>query len=201
MWSHREGYDWEIGQQQSLILAECKLRMEISDNLKSCQVAKEGNIFTVWFLLSPWYEWVAVSSVTQSCPAIWDPMDCSTIGLPVYHQLLEITQTHVHWVDDAIPPSHPLLSPSPPAFNLSQHQSFQMNQFFASGSQSTGVSASASVLPMNSQDWFPLGWTGWISLLSKGLHSSKASVLIVLSFLYSPTFTSIHDYWKNRSFD
>ena len=63
------------------------------------------------------------SSVTQSCPTLCDPMDCSTPGLPVHHQLLEFTQTHVHWVSDAIQPSHPLLSPFPPALNVSQHQS------------------------------------------------------------------------------
>ena len=62
------------------------------------------------------------SSVTQSCMTLCDPMDCSTPGLPVHHQLPEFTQTHVHWVGDAIQPSHPLSSPSPPAFNLSQHQ-------------------------------------------------------------------------------
>jgi len=62
------------------------------------------------------------SSVTQSCPTLCDPTDCSTPGLPVHHQLPEPTQTHVHWVGDAIQPSHPLLSPSPPTFNLSQHQ-------------------------------------------------------------------------------
>ena len=62
------------------------------------------------------------SSVAQSCPTLCDPMDCSTPGLPVYHQLLEPTQTHVHWVGDAIQPSHPLSSPSPPTLNLSQHQ-------------------------------------------------------------------------------
>ena len=62
------------------------------------------------------------SSVTQSGPTLWDPMDCSTPGLTVYHHLLEFTQTHVHWVSDAIQPSHPLSSPSPPTFNLSQHQ-------------------------------------------------------------------------------
>ena len=62
------------------------------------------------------------SSVAQSCPTLCDPMDCSTPGLPVHHQLLELAQTHVHWVGVAIQPSHPLLSPSPPAFNLSQHQ-------------------------------------------------------------------------------
>ena len=63
---------------------------------------------------------VQFSSVAQSCPS--NPMDCSTPGLPVHHQLPELTQTHVHWVGDAIQPSHPLLSPSPPAYNLSQHQ-------------------------------------------------------------------------------
>ena len=63
------------------------------------------------------------SSVTQSCPTLCDPMNCSTPGLPVHHQLPEFTQTHVHWVSDAIQPSHTLSSPSPPALNLSQHQS------------------------------------------------------------------------------
>ena len=64
----------------------------------------------------------SISSVIQSCLTLCDPMDCSTPGFPVHHQLLEFTETHVHRIDDAIPPSHPLSSPSPPAFNLSQHQ-------------------------------------------------------------------------------
>ena len=139
----------------------------------------------------------SVSQFTQSCPTLCDPMDCS---MPVHHQLPELTQTHIHLVSDAIQPSHPLSSPSPPAFNLSQHQSFPVSQLFISGGQSIG--ASASVLPMNIQDWFPLGLTGLISLKSKGLfksllqhHSSKVSVL------YSPSRTSIHDYWRNHSFD
>ena len=85
--------------------------------------------------------------------------------------------------------------------------SFQMSQLFASGGQSTGVSASASVLPMNIQDWFPLGWTGWISLQSKDSQESsptpqfKSINSLVLSFIYSPTLISIHDYWKNHGFD
>ena len=66
--------------------------------------------------------WSGFSSVAQSCPTLCDPMGCSTPGLPVHHQLLEFTQTHVHWIGDAIQPSHPLLSPSPPALNVSQHQ-------------------------------------------------------------------------------
>ena len=85
--------------------------------------------------------------------------------------------------------------------------SFQMSQFFTSGGQSIGVSVSASVLPMNIQDWFPLGWTGLISLQSKGLSRVFSNTTIqkhnslVLSFLFSPTLTSIRDYWKNHSFD
>ena len=87
-------------------------------------------------------------------------------GFPVYHQLPEYTQTHVHCVSDAI---QPLSSPSPPALDLSQHQSFQMSQLFAWGGQSNGIAALTSVLPMNTQDWSTLGWTGRISLQSKGL--------------------------------
>ena len=108
------------------------------------------------------------SSVAQSCPTLCDPMNCSQPGLPVHHQLLEFTQTHVHWVSDAIPPSH-LRSPTSPVLSLSQHQSLPMSQLFTSGGQSIGVSALTSVLPMNTQDWSPLVWTGWISLQSKGL--------------------------------
>ena len=103
------------------------------------------------------------SSVAEVCPTLCHPMDNSTPGLPVHHQLPESTQTQVHWIGDAIQPSHPLSSPSLPAVNLSPASgSFQMSQFFASGGWSIGVSASASVLPMNIQDWFPLRWTGWI---------------------------------------
>ena len=111
------------------------------------------------------------SSVTQSCPTLCDPMNRSTPSLPVHQQLLESTQTHVHWVGDAIQPSHPLLSPSPPALNLSQHQGlFQwVSSLHQVAKVLTGVSASTSVLPVNTQDWSPLGWTGWISLQSKGL--------------------------------
>ena len=96
---------------------------------------------------------VQFSSVTQSCPTLWDPMNHCTPGLPVHHQLPEFTQTHVHQVGDAIQPSHPLSSSSPPAPNPSQHQgSFPMSQLFTWGGQSIGVSASASVLPMNTQE-------------------------------------------------
>ena len=101
-------------------------------------------------------------------------MYCSMSGLPVYHQLPEFTQTQVHGVD-AIQPSHPLSSLCLQSFPESG--SFQMSQFFTSGGQSIGVSASASVLPMNTQNW-SLGWTCWISLLSKGLSRVFSSTTV-----------------------
>ena len=105
---------------------------------------------------------------------------------------------------------HPTISSSvvpsscPQSFPASG--SFQMSQLFASGGQSIGVSASTSVLPMNTQDW-PLGWTGWISLLSKGLSRVFSNTTVQkhqffgTQLFYSPTLTSIHDYWKNHSLD
>ena len=119
-------------------------------------------------------------------------MDCSMPGLPVYHQLLEFTQTHIHCLGHAIQPPHPLLSPS--AFNRSQHQGlFQWVGSLHQVAKVLEVQLQPSVLPMNIQDW-SLGWTGWISLQSKGLtvksllqhHCSKASIWHS-SFLYSPT--------------
>ena len=99
---------------------------------------------------------------------------------------------------------HPILLPPSifPSIRV-----FLMSQFFASGGQSIRVSASASVLPMNIQDWFPLGWTGWISLQSKGLSRVFSNTAVqsinslALNFLSSPTLTSIHDYWKNHGLD
>ena len=111
------------------------------------------------------------SSVAQSCLTLCDPMDCRTSGLPVHHQLPEFIQTHVHWVGDAIQPSHPVIPSSSCLQSFPASGSFPMSQFFTSGGQSIGVSASALVLPMNIQDWPPLGWTGWIFLQSKGLSS------------------------------
>ena len=127
-----------------------------------------NSTITLWVkipLLSPLkYTMDAMDSVqfisfTQLCLTLWDPMNC----FPVHHQLPELAQTQVHRVGDAIQPSHPLLSPSPPAFNHSQHQG--LFQWVSSSHQVAKV----SVLPMNIQDWFPLAWTCWISLQSKGL--------------------------------
>ena len=95
-------------------------------------------------------------------------------------------------------------SPSPQSLPASE--SFPMSQLFAWGGQSIGISASASVLPKNTQDWSPLGWTGWISLQSKGLSRVFSNTTVqstnysALSLLHSPTLTSIHDHWKNHSF-
>ena len=113
---------------------------------------------------------IQFSSVAQLCPLLCHPMDCSMPGFSVHHQLPELTQTHVHRVSDTIQTPHALLSPSPSAFSLSKHQGlFPMSHFFTSGGQNIGASAVASVLPMNIQDQFPLGWTGWTSLQFKGL--------------------------------
>ena len=107
---------------------------------------------------------------------------------------------------------HPTISSSVVPFSsrlesFQESESFQMRQLSSSGGQSFGVSASTLAFPMNIQDWFPIRWNGWISLQSKGLSRSsptphfKGINSFVLSFLYSPTLTSIHDYWKNHSLD
>ena len=150
---------------------------------------------------------IQFSSVAQSCLTLCDPMNHSMPDLPVHHQLPELTQTHVHWVSDAIQPSHPLLSPSPPAPNPSQHQglfqsvnsshevakvlefqlqhhSFQRNP--RADLQNGMVGSPCS--PRDSQESSPTSQF-------KSINSSA------LSLLHSPTLTSIHDYWKNHSLD
>ena len=148
------------------------------------------------------------SSVAQSCPTLGNPTDCSTPSFPVPHQLLDLAQTHVHQVGDAIQPSHPLTSPSPPNFNLSLHQGlFQ------------GVSSSQQVakgleLQLQHQSF---KWTFRTDFLEDWLAGSPCSPRnsqessptpqfksinsSALSFLYSPALTSIYDYWKSQSFD
>ena len=135
-------------------------------------------------------------------------------GFPVQHQLpwvcsnsCTLSPTHVHWVSDAIQPSHPVDPFSSHLQSSPASGSFPTSQFFSSGGQSIGVSASASVLPMNIQDWFPLGWSGWISLQSKRLTRVFSNTTVqkhhslVLSFFYGPTLTFTHDHWKNHSLD
>ena len=153
-------------------------------------------------------ELVHFSSVAQSCPTLCDPMACSTPGFPVHHQLPELTQTHVHWVGNAIPPSHPLSFPSPPAFILSQDQS--LFQWASSLHQVAKVLA----LQLQHQSF---QWTFRTDFLYDGLvgfpyrprDSQQSSTTpqfksinsSVLSFLHSPTRTSIHDHRKNHSLD
>ena len=110
----------------------------------------------------PYQELVQVSSVAQSCPTLCDSMNSSMPGLPVHHQLPESTQSHVHWVIDAIQPSHPLQSPSP-ALNLSQHQGlFKWVSSSHLVAKVLGVWASISVFPMNTQDLFRMDWYYYI---------------------------------------
>ena len=138
------------------------------------------------------------SSVIQSCPNLCSPMDCSTPGFPVHHQLPQFTQTHVHWVGVANQSSHPFSPTSPPAFNLSQHQGLF---------QWVNSSASASIFPVNIQDWFSLGLTGWTSLQSKELSTVFSNTTFqnheyfgAQPSLWSNTHMQ-HGYWKNHSFD
>ena len=142
----------------------------------------------------------------QSLSCVWlcNPMKHSTLGLPVHHQLPESTQTHVHWVGDAVQPSHPLSSPSPPTLNLSQNQGL-----FKSVSSSHQVAKGLEFQLQHPS----FQWIFWTDLLWDGLVGSPCSPRdsqessptpqfksinsSVLSSLYSPTLISIHDYWKN----
>ena len=140
-------------------------------------------------------------SVTKSRPTLCDSMHCSRDRLLCLLLSPGACSNSSHWVGDAIQPSHPLTSPSPTAFNLSQHQG--LFKWISSSHQVAEVlEFRFSISPwMNIQDWFPLGWTGWISLQSKGLGESSPtpwfkSINSVLSFRHSPTLTSIYDYWE-----
>ena len=130
-------------------------------------------------------------SVAKLYPSLWDTMNCSKPGFPVLHHLPELAQTHVHWVSDAKQPSHPLSPPSLSALSLSQHQGlFQRIVFFSAGGQS--IKASAPVLLMNIQGWFPLGLTELISLLSKRLSRVFSRNTVRKHYLFStqPSFWS-----------
>ena len=151
---------------------------------------------------------VQFSSVAQSCPTLCDPMNCSIPGLPVHHQLLEFTQTHVHQVSDAIQSSHPLSSPSSHAPNPSQHQSLFQWKSTLRMRWPKYWSFSFSISPSNEHPGLTSFRMDWLALLAvqetlKSLlqhHSSKASILWYSAF-FSPTLTSIHDHWKNHSLD
>ena len=147
------------------------------------------------------------SSVAQSYPTLCNTMDCSMPGLPLHHQLPEFSQTcPLSWW------CHPTISSSVVPFpsclqSFPAPGSFPVRQFFTSGGQNIGVSASTSVLPMNTQDWSPLGWAVGSPCSPRDSQESsptpqfKSINSLVLSFLYSPTLTSIHDHWKSHSLD
>ena len=121
------------------------------------------------------YCWGYNCSIAQSCLTLCDPMDCSTPGFLVLHYLPEFAQMHVHWVGEAIQAFHPLSSASPPALSFfPASRTFPVSWLSALFGQSIG--ASASVLPMNIQGWFPFRLTGLISLLSKGLSKSSSTM-------------------------
>ena len=151
---------------------------------------------------------MSFSSVTQLCSIPCNPMNCGTPGLSVHHQVLEFTQTHVHWVGDAIQPSHPLLSLFPPTFNFPSVRLLS-NESVLHIRWPKYWSFSFNISPLNE-------YSGLISFRIEGLnllaiqetlnshfqhHSSKALILLHSAFFYSPTLTSIHDYWKNHSSD
>ena len=148
---------------------------------------------------------MSVSSVSQSCPTLCDPINCSTSGLPVHHQLPEFTQSHVHWVGDAIQPSHLLSSPSPPPSTFPSIRVFSNESTFHmrwpkywSFSFSISPSSEYSGLISFTMDWFDL-----LAVLgtqeSSPTPQFKSISSSVLSFLCSPILTFTHDYWKTTA--
>ena len=141
----------------------------------------------------------------QSLSHVWLFVTPWMPGIPVLHRLLKIVQIHVHWVGDAIWPSHPLSSPSPPAFNLSQHQGL----FHWVSSLHQVGSSSVSISPFNEYSGLISFRIGWFDLLAvqgtlKSLlqhHSSKALILQPEAIFYGPTPQSVHDYWKDHNFN
>ena len=157
--------------------------------------------------IQDWFPFSQFSSVAQSRPTLCNPMDCSMPGVPIHHQFPEFIQTHVHWLSDAIQPSHPLLSLSPPAFNLSQHQG--LFKWVSSSHQVAKVLEFK--LQHQSFHWiFRTDFLYWLvgspcssrdSQESSPTTQFKSINCSVLNYLYSPSLTSIHDSWKNHSFD
>ena len=145
---------------------------------------------------------VQFTSVAQLGPTLYNPMNRSTPGLPDHDQLLEFTQIHIHQVSDAIQPSHPLSSPSPPAPDPSKHQS--LSQWVSSSHEAAKVLEFQ--LQHQSFQWTPRTDLPWSPSWRNPQESSptpqfKSINSLALSFLHSPTLTSIHDYWKNHSLD
>ena len=145
----------------------------------------------------------SVISVTQSCLTLCDPMDCSKPGFPVHHQLPEATQTQVRWVSDAIQPSHPLSSPSPSTFNLSQHQG--LYKWVSSLYQVAKTWTFSFIFSPSNECSGLIFWVGLLAVqqtLKSFLqhHSSKESILWCSAF-FIVQILSICDYWKNHNLD
>ena len=167
-------------------------RSHVSDQLHMPVIFARGLLFFSHQVVSDSFWPHRLQHIVLPCPSL-SPRVCSK-SCPLSH-----------W-------RYPTISSSttPFSFCLQSYpasRSFSVSQFFESGGQSIGVSASASVIPMNIQDWFPWEWTGWISLQSKDSQESsptphfKSINSLALSFLYKPALTFIHDYWKNHNFD
>jgi len=161
--------------------------LQCHENLTFKAISSVQSLSNVWLFVTPW------TAVHQA-------------SLSITNQLLELAQTHVHWVGDDIQLSYPLSSPSCFQSFLASG-SFPVNQFFTSGGQSIGASASASVLPMKFRTDFLKHWLVWSPCSPRDSPESSPTLQfksinsLVLSFLYGPTLTGIHDYWKNHSFD
>ena len=147
-------------------------------------------LFYGWVVFYSVYIYLCCCSVTKSCPTLSVSMNCSTSGFPVLHYLPEYAQTHVHWVSDAIQPSHPVTLFSSCLQSFPGSGSFPVNQLFTSADQRIGASASAPILPMNIQGWFPLGLTGLSSLQPKGL-SKVFSIITVWKHKFFGTQPSL----------
>ena len=195
------------------------LVMEVKSDAVKNNIAQVPGMLGPWIKANwkwpnrRWQEWtltrsVQFSSVAQSCPTLCNPINHSSLGLPVHHQLPQFTQTHVHRVSDAIQSSHPLSSPSPPAPNPSQHHG--LFQWVNSSHEVAKVLECQ--LQHQSFQWTPRtdllqdGLVGspcspWDSQESSPTPQIKSNNSSVLNFLHSPTLTSTHDHWKNHTLD
>ena len=172
----------------------------------ACWPSLEMGLFAVlmWCCMICWYIFGCCFSVAKLCPTPCNLMNCSMPGFPVLNYLPELGQTHVYWVSDTIQPSHPLSPPSPPAPNFSQHQG--LFQWVGSSYQVT------KVLQLQSFQWifrtdFLYNWLVVSPCCPRDSQESSPALQFksisssALNLLYGPTLTSIHDYWKNHSFD
>ena len=161
----------------------------------------------IYLYASPINGSVQFSSVAQSCPTLCDPMDCSMPGLPIHHRGLELTQTHVHWVRDGIQPSFPLSRPLLPSSIFPSIRVFS-NELVLRIRWPKYWSFSFSISPFNEYSgliYFRMDWLGSPCSPRDSQESSPTpqfkSINSSVLYIYSPTLTSIYDYWRNHSFD